>query len=98
MTKKMIRKHVDTVYLYSSPLKDFKEVIEKYIIQYGEAAEIELQQEAYSESYELAIYIEVHETDKEYEVRIKQEDYCETQRQKRELEEYKRLQAKFGGS
>lgn len=96
MTKKMTSKQVDTLDLYSDSLKDFKERVEKLISQYGESAKIALKQEEYSDSYELVIYAEILETDKEYAARIKQEAYYEEQRQKRELEEYKRLQAKFG--
>lgn len=43
----------------------------------------------------LFIHVEEEETDEEYRKRSEKEAYWEKQRQQRDLEEYKRLQAKF---
>lgn len=96
MTKKLISKEVDTLYVSYTSLKDLKAEIDRFISAYGEDAYTELEQQAYSDSFQVSVYAEVLETEVEYQTRLQQEDSANKRREEHERKEYQRLQKKFG--
>lgn len=99
MTKKMLHKQVDYLCGFSgSTLKDALKSITEMIEKYGEEATIDVEQEPYGNSFEINIYAGVLETDKEYEARLKSEQWYAERKAQRELEEFTRLKAKFQGN
>jgi hypothetical protein len=96
MTKRTVEKHVDILYIGYTSLGYVKEKIDEMINLYGDDAELQIEQEAYGDGYEVNVYAQVLETDEEYDLRMKQELAHKARQEKRDLEEFERLQAKFG--
>jgi hypothetical protein len=96
MTKKLVWRDKETVDFDYKTLGEGFKLLEELRIRYGDEARFDLHGLPYDDSEYLFIQVQEEETDEEYNKRLAQELRDQEQRLKRELDEYKRLQAKFG--
>jgi hypothetical protein len=96
MTKKLVWRDKETVDFDCKTLGESFKLLEELRIRYGDEARFDLHGYPYDDSEYLFIQVQEEETDEEYNKRLTQELRDQEQRLKRELEEYKRLQAKCG--
>jgi hypothetical protein len=94
--RKMVDVEVGSLSLNYSTLEDAKKQINYLIEHFGPSAEIHQEQYPYSDSSHLAVYAKRPETDIQMARRIADEERWELEREKRDREEFDRLQKKFG--
>ncbi len=96
MTKKLVWRDKETVDFDYKTLGESFKLLEELRSRYGDEARFDLHGYPYEDDEYLFIQVQEYETDEEYNKRVAQEIHVQEQRLKRELDEYKRLQAKFG--
>lgn len=95
--RKMVAKEVATLTVDECTLLEIKQEVERLIVQYGNDATVSKETYSYSEGTYLAVMVRVPESDEQYNTRIARERQFEEAREARDLAEFKRLSAKFGG-